>query len=83
MLRNEALIRARKRMGWTQEQLAEKLNCRKSTVSNWENGHSNPSLPDAFRIADLLESDVNDLFSSLRVQETHTFRRDTCKAESA
>ena len=82
-MKNEALIRARKRKGWTQEQLAEMLNCRKSTVSNWENGYSNPSLSDAFRIATLLESDVNVLFSGLKVQDSHTSDTADCHAESA
>jgi len=71
-MKNKALIQARKRKGFTQERLAELLGCKKSTVSNWENGYSTPSLTDAFRIAELLESDVNILFSGLKVQESYT-----------
>ena len=71
-MKNEALISARKRKGLSQEQLAEMLGVRKTTISNWENSYSNPTLSDAFRVADILESDVNVLFSGLRVQEYHT-----------
>ena len=71
-MKNKALIQARKRKGFTQERLAELLGCKKSTISNWENGYSTPSLTDAFRVAELLESDVNELFSGLKVQESYT-----------
>lgn len=70
-MKNRALIQARKKKGFTQERLAEMLGCKKTTISNWENGHSAPSLMDAFRVAELLDSDINVLFSALRVQESH------------
>lgn len=82
-MKNRALIQARKKKGYTQERLAELLGCKKSTVSNWENGHSTPSLTDAFRVAELLESDVNDLFSGLKVQETYTNQPTAREATSA
>ncbi|HEY8389461.1 MAG TPA: helix-turn-helix transcriptional regulator [Clostridia bacterium] len=62
MRKNLRLIEARKRKGLTQEQLARQLNKRKTTISNWENGYCNPTLSDAFKIAELLDADVNDLF---------------------
>lgn len=71
-MKNKALIEARKRKGLTQERLAELLGCKKSTISNWENGRSKPTLTDAFRVAELLESDVNELFYGLKVQDSHT-----------
>lgn len=82
-MKNNALIEARKSKGFTQERLAKLLGCKKSTVSNWENGHSTPSLTDAFRVAELLESDVNDLFLDLKVQETHTKALAKDNADSA
>lgn len=71
-MRNEALISARKEKGLSQEQLAEMLGVRKTTISNWENRYSNPTLSDAFKVADILESDVNVLFLGLKVQDFHT-----------
>jgi DNA-binding XRE family transcriptional regulator len=82
-MKNMALIQARKEKGFTQERLAELLGCKKSTISNWENGHSSPSLTDAFKVAELLDSDVNDLFSGLKVQETYTFSSSANDAETA
>lgn len=71
-MKNEALISARKAKGLTQEQLAELLNCKKSSVSNWENGYSTPKLADAFRVAEILEQDVNHLFLANKVQDSQT-----------
>lgn len=65
-MKNKNLILARKNKGYTQEKLASLLGYRKATVSNWENGYSNPSLTDAFKLSELLEKDINVLFCSHR-----------------
>ena len=39
--------------GWSQVQLAEKLNISKQTVSNWENENIQPSIEMLVRIANL------------------------------
>lgn len=72
-MKNDALILHRKQKGLTQAELGAALKYSKATVSNWENGYSTPSLSDAFKIADLLDTDVNVIFSGLKVQETCTF----------
>jgi putative transcriptional regulator len=72
IVKNEGLISARKAKGLTQQELAEKMNCKKSTISNWENGYSNPTLADAFKVAEILDSDINVIFSGLKVQESYT-----------
>jgi putative transcriptional regulator len=71
-VKNEELISARKAKGLTQKDLAEKMGCKKSTVSNWENGYSNPTLTDAFKVAEILDSDVNVIFLGLKVQDSYT-----------
>lgn len=40
-------------MGWSQVQLAEKLNISKQTVSNWENDNIQPSIEMLVRLAKL------------------------------
>lgn len=40
-------------LGWSQVQLAEKLNISKQTVSNWENENIQPSIEMLVRIANL------------------------------
>ncbi|WP_027416502.1 helix-turn-helix transcriptional regulator [Aneurinibacillus terranovensis] len=71
-MKNENLTSARKAKNLTQEELAKMLGCQKGTVSNWENGHSNPSLADAFKVAEILGSDINVIFSDIKVQDSYT-----------
>ncbi|MDA2194504.1 helix-turn-helix transcriptional regulator [Bacillus cereus group sp. Bc005] len=59
--KNIKLIRARKKSKLTQQDLAKRMKVTKSTISNWENGYSNPNLEKAIRLATILDSDVKDL----------------------
>ncbi|MGG0663450.1 helix-turn-helix transcriptional regulator [Viridibacillus arvi] len=71
-MKNLNLIEARKKSGFTQKQLADRLHCAgKSTISNWENGHSKPRLAQALLISRILEEDVSFLFGYY-VQESCT-----------
>ncbi|MCY8144344.1 helix-turn-helix transcriptional regulator [Bacillus haynesii] len=71
-MKNYKLIQARKTKGYTQEKLAKKLEYRKSTISNWENGYSTPKMEDAFKLAEILEKDIKDLFLNQKEQDSHT-----------
>ena len=51
----------RKEHGLTQEALAKQLDVKQNTVSQWETGVRNPSLPMLLRIAEILNCSVNDL----------------------
>lgn len=75
-MKNHRLIQARKNKHFTQEELSKLIPCEKTTVSNWENGISNPSLATAFKLADLLDCDVNELFLGLKVQDNHTSNKE-------
>lgn len=39
--------------GWSQVQLAQRLNITKQTVSNWENGNIQPSIEMLIRLSEL------------------------------
>jgi len=54
-------LRAEK--GWSQADLAEKLNVSRQTVNAIETGRYDPSLPLAFAIARLFKCKVEDIFS--------------------
>ncbi|MER2126331.1 helix-turn-helix transcriptional regulator [Solibacillus sp.] len=62
-MKNLNLINARKKKGWTQEDLAKAIKCAgKATISNWETGYSKPRLETAITIARVLDEDVAYLF---------------------
>jgi putative transcriptional regulator len=52
----------RKERGWTQADLAVRLDVSRQTVNALEAGRYDPSLPLAFRIARLFECRIEDIF---------------------
>ena len=54
----------RKLRDWTQEQLAQKMNVHKSHVSRWENGQMSLKLETLEKLAEVLETNLEDLTSS-------------------
>lgn len=48
--------------GWTQQDLAQRLDVSRQTVNAIETGRYDPSLPLAFRIASTFESTIEALF---------------------
>lgn len=74
-MKNTNLIKARKKKGLTQEQLAKLLGYKgKQSVANWENNHISPPLNTAIRISQILEEEVSFLFGDY-VQDSHTKKR--------
>ncbi|HDR6219264.1 helix-turn-helix transcriptional regulator [Bacillus cereus group sp. MYBK249-1] len=57
---NIAVGRAEKK--WTQQQLADEVNVSRQTIVALEKNKYNPSLALAFKIANSLEKDINDVF---------------------
>lgn len=52
----------RKNMELTQDELAEKLNTSKGTISNYETGYRSPRQDDLFLLAEVLKVSIDDLF---------------------
>lgn len=50
--------------GWSQGDLAERLEVSRQSVNAIETGRYDPSLPLAFRIAELFELAIEDIFTS-------------------
>jgi putative transcriptional regulator len=50
--------------GWSQQDLAERLEVSRQSVNAIETGKYDPSLPLAFRIAELFERSIEDVFVS-------------------
>ena len=66
----ENLKTMRKAKGYTQEDLAIKLNVVRQTVSKWEKGLSVPDADALCKIADVLDTDVSTLLGEEIVEET-------------
>jgi len=49
---------------WSQQDLAERLDVSRQSVNAIETGKYDPSLPLAFRIAELFERSIEDIFLS-------------------
>jgi putative transcriptional regulator len=54
---------------WSQAQLADRLDVSRQTVNAIETGRYDPSLPLAFKIADLFEQPIEALFFPARDDE--------------
>ncbi|MCQ2470401.1 MAG: helix-turn-helix domain-containing protein [Clostridia bacterium] len=67
---SENLKEMRKAKGYTQEELAIKLNVVRQTVSKWEKGLSVPDADILSKIADVLETKVSILLGGTIVDET-------------
>jgi putative transcriptional regulator len=61
----ENLLRVlRAERGWNQQDLAEKLEVSRQSVNAIETGRYDPSLPLAFRIAELFDRPIEEIFVS-------------------
>lgn len=59
---NNHLRELRDARGWSQGELAERLEVSRQTVNALETGKYDPSLPLAFRIARLFDSRIEEIF---------------------
>ncbi len=62
MTNNLKVLRAMR--DWSQQDLAERLAVSRQSVNAIETGKYDPSLPLAFRIAELFELPIEDIFTS-------------------
>jgi putative transcriptional regulator len=53
----------RAKRDWSQAELAERLGVSRQTVNAVETGKYDPSLPLAFKLAELLERKIEELFT--------------------
>lgn len=59
---NNRIRELRAARGWTQQELADRLDVSRQTVNAIEKGKYDPSLPVAFRIAALFGRRIEDIF---------------------
>lgn len=58
---SDNIIALRKKKGYTQETLAEKLHVTRQTISKWERGMAVPDAEMLLRLSDALEAQVTEL----------------------
>ena len=64
----EILIQARQRAGWTQYDLAERLERPQSFVSKYERGERRLDLVEFLEVAEVLQVDVHEVIRELTEQ---------------
>ena len=74
---------ARRSAGLTQKRLAEALEVESITVSRWERGVTNPSLPRLRRIAELTQTTVSDLVRAPDAATAHAVELAALREELA
>ena len=60
----DIIAKRRKELGYTQQELAEKLNVSDKVVSKWETGRSLPDTSIIIDLAEVLQISVNELLKS-------------------
>ncbi len=69
---HENFFKYRKAKGFTQEEMAEKMEVSRQSVSKWENGEAVPDLSKVIKIAELLEVSVDELCGRETINKIET-----------
>ena len=68
---NENIKNFRKNKGYTQEELANKLNVVRQTISKWEKGYSVPDAEMLKKLAEIFDTNVSQLLGSTIEQDAN------------
>lgn len=79
MILADKIINERKKLGWSQEELADKLEVSRQSVSKWESAQSTPDLNRILKMAEifsvstdyLLKDNIDNLSSELVVEDAY------------
>ena len=66
----DIIANRRKELGYTQQQLAEKLNVSDKVISKWETGRSLPDTSILIELADVLQISINELLKTDTTSKT-------------
>ncbi|MBQ9200243.1 MAG: helix-turn-helix transcriptional regulator [Lachnospiraceae bacterium] len=69
---NNKLYELRKQKGFSQEELAHRLNVSRQTVSKWEVGESTPDMEKLVAISDLFEVSLDELIKGEKAEPKET-----------
>ena len=82
MILADKLIRLRKRNGWSQEELAEKVGVTRQSISKWEGAQSVPDLDKILQLSRLYEVSVDYLLKEELEEEEYTAETGTAEGKS-
>lgn len=71
----EKLLKLRKKFGYSQQELADKLSVTRQTISNWECGQGAPTIDKAMELAAIFGISLDDLVGdqvNVIVSEPHS-----------
>ena len=66
MILAEKIMEERKKNGWSQEELAEKLSVSRQAVSKWETGAAEPSTSNLIALAKLFDLSAESLLKEIQ-----------------
>ena len=78
---SEKIINLRKSRGWSQEELAERLNVSRQSVSKWESGVSNPDLDKIVAMSTLFGVSTDYLLKDATAEDREPIRDFVCEEE--
>lgn len=79
---NEKLIKLRKAVGLSQEELGNKLNVARQTVSKWELGETTPEMDKLEELSNLFEVSIDELVKDSSVPNIITKEMNRKKVDS-
>lgn len=77
---NENLVKYRKIKGFTQEEMAEKMQVSRQSVSKWENGEAVPELTKIIKLADIFDVSLDVLCG--REEEEYNIPQSKCESKN-
>lgn len=70
---HEQLKTHRKKQGWTQEQLAKKLDVSRQTISQWETGVSMPDLDTVIQLSEIFNTSTDQLLKNRKSDSDYSY----------
>ena len=64
MILADKITELRKKRGWSQEELAEKVDVTRQSVSKWESAQSTPDLDKILKLAEIFEVTTDELLKA-------------------
>lgn len=66
---SEKLYELRKEKGFSQEELADKLNVARQTISKWENGTTTPDTNNLIELSNIFEISIDDFVGKNKIED--------------